>query len=78
MTAINLGLYGLRGWAVWQNTLTLEVFRVYKIGFNLHGGVIKEVPVAESPFNYAAQKKQPNIETKPPEPPPPTTQLDLF
>lgn len=41
MTAINLGLNGLRGWAVWQNTLTLEVHRVYKIGFNLRG-VIRE------------------------------------
>ena len=43
MTAINLSLNGLYGWAVWQNTLTLEVHRVYKIGFHLRGGVIKEV-----------------------------------
>lgn len=33
MTAINLGLNGLRGWAVWQNTLTLQCHRVYRIGF---------------------------------------------
>ncbi len=52
MTAINLGLNGLRGWAVWQNTLTLECHRVYKIGFNLTGGVIREIPVEQSPFHY--------------------------
>lgn len=52
MTAINLGLNGLRGWAVWQNTLTLQCHRVYKIGFNLVGGVIREIPVEQSPFNY--------------------------
>ena len=54
MTAINLGLNGLRGWAVHQNTLTLEVHRVYKIGFNLAGGVIADVPVEQSPFNLAS------------------------
>jgi len=52
MTAINLGLHGLRGWAVWQNTLTLECHRVYRIGFNLSGGVIREVPADKSPFHY--------------------------
>lgn len=54
MTAINLGLRGLFGWAVWQNSLTLETHRVYKIGFNLNGGVIREIPIAASPFNYSA------------------------
>lgn len=57
MTAINLGLNGLRGWAVWQNTLTLECHRVYQIDFNLSGGVIREVPVERSPFNYRIMKK---------------------
>lgn len=52
MTAINMGLNGLRGWAVWQNTLTLETHRVYKIGFNRFGGVIREIAVDESPFDY--------------------------
>ncbi|MCD0462385.1 N-6 DNA methylase [Roseiconus lacunae] len=53
MTAINLGLHGLRGWAVWQNTLTLECHRVYRIGMNWStGGVITEVPVDRSPFDY--------------------------
>ncbi|WP_436715426.1 N-6 DNA methylase [Roseiconus lacunae] len=54
MTAINMGLNGLRGWAVWQNTLTLECNRVYKIGFRQHGGVITEFPVEQSPFNHHA------------------------
>lgn len=72
MTAINLGLNGLRGWAVWQNTLTLECHRVYRIGFNLaSGGVITEVPVQQSPFNYGvksnlAQPKAGQLQQKPP------------
>lgn len=56
MTAINLGLNGLKGWAVWQNTLTLECHRVYRIGFNLCGGVIREVPVDQSPFDCETLK----------------------
>lgn len=59
MTAINLGLHGLRGWAVWQNTLTLECHRVYKIGFNQFGGVICEIPFEQSPFHYEAIAAQP-------------------
>ncbi|OYP28463.1 N-6 DNA methylase [Rhodopirellula sp. MGV] len=58
MTAINLGLNGLYGWAVWQNTLTLECYRVYKIGLNLTGGVIREVKPETSPFYYDAAKSQ--------------------
>jgi hypothetical protein len=55
MTAINLGLNGLRGWAVWQNSLTLQCHRAYRIGLNLiTGGVIREVAVEESPFGHAA------------------------
>ncbi|WP_419580849.1 N-6 DNA methylase [Stieleria magnilauensis] len=55
MAAINMGLNGLRGWAVWQNTLTLKCHRVYRIGMNWStGGVITEVPVDQSPFNYQA------------------------
>ncbi|QDV81244.1 N-6 DNA methylase [Planctomycetes bacterium TBK1r] len=59
MTAINLGLNGLRGWAVWQNTLTLQCHRVYRIGMNWStGGVITEVPVEQSPFNYHPVPKE--------------------
>lgn len=85
MTAINLGLNGLRGWAVWQDTLALECYRVYRIGFNLHGGVIRELPVEHSPFNYAAQNAMsisPEAESKaaPVSEPnqPMGKQLDLF
>ena len=73
MTAINLGLNGLYGWAVWQNTLTLECFRVYKIGLNLTGGVIREVKPENSPFYYegatsvkpkAGKEAKPSTESK--------------
>lgn len=64
MTAINLGLNGLRGWAVWQDTLALQCYRVYRIGLNLSGGVIREVPVEYSPFNYGMASKR--SEAKPP------------
>ncbi|PQO40756.1 SAM-dependent DNA methyltransferase [Blastopirellula marina] len=81
MTSINMGLNGLYGWAVTQNSLSLEVSRVFKIGFHLRGGVIREVPVAQSPFNYAASGQKPPSKptiNDPPEPPNGTTQLDLF
>ena len=64
MTAINLGLNGLRGWAVWQNTLTLECHRVYKIGFNHFGGVIREIPAERSPFNYQAVAQSQALEDR--------------
>lgn len=81
MAAINLGLNGLYGWAVWGNSLTLETHRVYKIGFHLQGGVIKEVPVASSPFNYAAIGQKPPTKITIEDPPQPSgrgNQLDLF
>lgn len=94
MTAINLGLNGLRGWAVWKNSLSLECFRVYKIGWNLTGGVIREVPVDQSPFHHAVVPQSPEPTTKPDndrpdsapslddesqnEPSTKPTQLDLF
>jgi len=34
MTVINLALNGLRGYAVWGNSLSLEEWMIYKIGFN--------------------------------------------
>lgn len=87
MTAINLGLNGLRGWAVWQNTLTLECHRVFKIGLNwATGGVIREIPVDQSPFSYAViteekgecedNPKADIVLSEPPTEEP--TQLDLF
>ena len=88
MTAINMGLNGLRGWAVWQNILSLECHRVYKIGLNLSGGVIREVPANESPFWHrsAATNTNPTVlgqerqvtgdDSEATEPP--RSQLDLF
>ena len=64
MTAIGLGLRGLFGYAVWQDTLRLEVHRVYRIGPNLHGGVIREIPVEQSPFNYKKQVSLQQLEHK--------------
>ncbi|MEO1497667.1 MAG: N-6 DNA methylase [Planctomycetota bacterium] len=83
MTAINLGLNGLRGWAVWQNTLSLECFRVYRIGLRLtNSGVISEVPVEQSPFNCAPGKwsgiASTPREAYPPAAKGPTNQLGLF
>ena len=68
MTAINLGLNGLKGWAVWQNTLTLESHRAYRIGLNLNGGVVREVPIEQSPFHYKMTKSS-SEQIKPPTPP---------
>lgn len=68
MTAINLGLNGLRGWAVWQNTLTLECNRVYKVGLNLHGGVIREVAAEKSPFNYSTTHEIESVASSTPSP----------
>lgn len=93
MTAINLGLHGLHGWAVWQNTLSLECYRVYRIGLNSHGGVIREVPADQSPFHHqsltSTQPAKPTItesdgreikkpETKHEPPGSKPEQLDLF
>ncbi len=82
MTAINLGLNVLKGWAVWQNSLTLACHRVYRIGWNGSGGVIREVAVADSPFGDQARKD--TNSRQPPEqqtllpPPASSQQLDLF
>ena len=88
MTAINMGLRGMHGYAVWQNTLTLEVHRVYKIGLHIRGprpGVIRDLPIDQSPFNYAAMKQRPpetptiaDRPSSPEEPSGPTKQMNLF
>lgn len=83
MTAINLGLNGLHGWAVWQNTLTLECNRVYRIGMNLSGGLIQEIPVEKSPFGKAAIFQESQIQSDIDRPPLAeeknnSVQLDLF
>lgn len=81
MTAINLGLSGLKGGAIWQNTLSLQCHRVYRIGFNVSGGVIYEVPVDQSPFSGVAhstpESPSQSVADAPPYDPG-TKQLDLF
>ncbi len=82
MTAINLGLNGLHGWSAWMNTLTLETYRVYKIGMHVRGprpGVIREVPIEQSPFHFrkatpGEQGQEPSRQDKTGQ----TQQLDLF
>ncbi len=93
MTAINLGLNGLRGWAVWQNSLTLECHRVYRIGLNRFGGVIQEISKQDTPFDHqrkvlatpmhaSSSHEATRTTESPTEPDDPTalppTQLDLF
>lgn len=39
MTTINLALWGLRGYVTWGNSLSLECFREYRIGFVIPGRV---------------------------------------
>jgi hypothetical protein len=46
MTAINLALWGLRGEALWGNSLTLEARSGYRTGFNCHG-FIRELAADE-------------------------------
>ena len=41
ITAINLGLRNLYGYVLWGNSLASECKRVYRTGFNIHGGVIR-------------------------------------
>lgn len=92
MMAINLGLNGHRGWAVWQDSLKLECHRVYRIGLNrFTGGVIREVAVEESPFGPVSIRAAVSSGRPPPasgsravsvsseeSPRPGLSQLDLF
>jgi hypothetical protein len=48
MTAINMALYGLRGFAIHGNSLTFEPQKVYRIGFN-GSGFIEEVKLEDVP-----------------------------
>lgn len=49
LTAINMGLRNMYGWVVWGDSLKLEKKLVYRTGFNLNGGVIREVPIEQCP-----------------------------
>ena len=48
MTAINLALRNLYGYAVWGNSLTMEQKVIYRTGFNLRG-FIREISIEECP-----------------------------
>lgn len=68
MTAINMALHGLHGWAVWQNSLTLERFRAYKIGFFFNGaarGLIREVSFETSLSRSADPSTNPSTNSEP-------------
>jgi hypothetical protein len=49
MTAINLALRNLYGFALWGNSLSSEVRLAYRTGFNMHGGVIRYAHPDELP-----------------------------
>jgi len=83
MTAINLGLRNLYGYVVHANTLTLETFRAYRTGFNLAGGVIKQVNLEDcpAPVQQAVKQKSQQSDEEPrklPRGTGPGQQLDLF
>lgn len=44
MTAINLALNGLKGYALWGDSLAAEIQRVYRIGFIVPGSILLEPP----------------------------------
>jgi|GEM_PF-3219672 hypothetical protein len=50
MTAINLALRNLYGYVVWGNSLAVESKLVYRTGFNIHGGVIREMTPEQCPY----------------------------
>jgi hypothetical protein len=90
LTAINLALRNLYGYAVWGNSLANEKRLIYRTGFDLHG-VISEVALQECPPQVQGFTKQaaddvqslPESPTSPTEdaallPPPPRRQLKLF
>jgi len=81
MTAINLALRNLYGYAVHANSLTLESYRAYRTGFD-GIGVLREIPIERCP----APVQQAAAKAKAAEPvkiidrddDPPGVQLDLF
>ncbi|NQV29078.1 MAG: SAM-dependent DNA methyltransferase [Rhodopirellula sp.] len=49
LCAINMGLRNMYGYVVWGDSLKLEQKLVYRTGFNINGGVIREVPIESCP-----------------------------
>lgn len=49
LCAINMGLRNMYGYAIWGDSLKVEKKVVYRTGFNLNGGVIREIPIEDCP-----------------------------
>ena len=79
MTSVNIGLRNLYGEVLWGNSLTLEVKKVYRTGFNLHGGVIREIPVETGPAPaIPTDTKNPSIQPARDDDERPSVQRELF
>jgi type I restriction-modification system DNA methylase subunit len=84
MTAINLALRNLYGFALWGNSLSSEVKLAYRTGFNMHGGVIRYAHPDEladkRPSSVAPDPSAPATSVAAPgsQPSGPVTQLHLF
>ena len=71
MTAINLALRNLYGYVVWGDSLTVESKLVYRTGFNINSGVIREITPEQCPYPVQRIRveqvtQQPSITTLPP------------
>ena len=66
MTAINLALRNLYGYAVWGNSLAMEQKLIYRTGFNLRG-FIREVSIEEcpAPVRQVAAESPPSRSNEP-------------
>ena len=69
LCAINMGLRNMYGYVVWGNSLALEKKLVYRTGFNLSGGVIREIPVeaCPAPVQQVVAETQSTVQTQLPE-----------
>ena len=69
------------GFVVWGDTLRLEQKLVYRTGFNLNGGVIREIPLADcpEPVQQLAEEPKSNAASEQSDASPQSTnQLRLF
>jgi len=80
MTAINLGIRNLYGYAVHANSLSLETYQAYRTGFDGRS-VVREIAIEDCPVpvrRAAAEKARPPAEHPQPDDDGPATQLELF
>lgn len=66
LCAINMGLRNMYGYVIWGNSLALEKKLVYRTGFNLNGGVIREIPIeaCPAPVQQVLTETQSAVQTK--------------